>query len=191
MDTDDIVTRLRDRLAPLPDDLVAVYLFGSVARGTARPTSDVDVAVLYAATQPATLASLGFDLAADLEPALGRRVDLVVMNRAPADLVHRVLRDGVVVAERDRSRRIAFEVKARNEYFDLAPIRARYRRAGGQAVTDLDLVAKQLALIETYLRELREFANPAAPPSDLRERRFIEHTLQIAVAAVRARLAAR
>jgi hypothetical protein len=30
--------------------------------------------------------------------------------------------------ERDRGRRIAFEVKARNEYFDLAPVRARYRR---------------------------------------------------------------
>jgi len=51
-------------------------------------------------------------------------------------------------------------------------------------VTDLDLVAKKLALIETYLRELREFANPAALASDLRERRFIEHTLQIAIQAV-------
>jgi len=51
-------------------------------------------------------------------------------------------------------------------------------------VTDLDLVAKKLALIETYLRELREFANLAALASDLRERRFIEHTLQIAIQAV-------
>lgn len=51
-------------------------------------------------------------------------------------------------------------------------------------MTDLDLVAKKLALIETYLRELREFANPAALASDLRERRFIEHTLQIAIQAV-------
>ena len=51
-------------------------------------------------------------------------------------------------------------------------------------MTDLDLVAKKLALIETYLRELREFANLAALASDLRERRFIEHTLQIAIQAV-------
>ncbi len=129
MDTDEIAARLRERFTPLPETIVAVYLFGSVARRTAHSTSDVDVAVLYAATPPPTLASLGFDLAADLERTLGHRVDLVVMNRAPADLIHRVLRDGVLVAERDRSRRIAFEVQARNEYFDLAPLRARYRRA--------------------------------------------------------------
>lgn len=51
-------------------------------------------------------------------------------------------------------------------------------------MTEVDLVAKKLALIETYLRELRELANPAALGVDLRERRFIEHTLQIAIQAV-------
>jgi hypothetical protein len=38
-------------------------------------------------------------------------------------------------------------------------------------MTDEDLVAKKLALIETYVRELRELANPAALASDVRERR--------------------
>jgi hypothetical protein len=76
-----------------------------------------------------TLDGLRLDLAGSLEASLGKRVDLVVLNRAPADLVHRVLRDGVVVVERDRSARLRFEVRARNEYFDLAPVRARYRSA--------------------------------------------------------------
>ncbi len=53
----------------------------------------------------------------------------MVLNRAPADLIHRVLRDGVLVIDRDRQRRIEFEIKARNEYFDLEPIRTRYRHA--------------------------------------------------------------
>jgi uncharacterized protein YutE (UPF0331/DUF86 family) len=51
-------------------------------------------------------------------------------------------------------------------------------------MTDEDLVAKKLALIETYVRELRELANPAALASDVRERRFVEHTLQIAIQAM-------
>jgi hypothetical protein len=55
-------------------------------------------------------------------------VDIVVLNRAPSDLIHHVLRDGVIVVERDRAQWIEFEVRARNEYFDLAPIRASYRR---------------------------------------------------------------
>jgi predicted nucleotidyltransferase len=126
---DETLAKLRERLVPVPQGVVAIYLFGSVARGTARASSDVDVGVLYEVTPPATLEGLGFDLAARLEPAIGRTVDLVVLNRAPADLIHRVLRDGILVVEIDRRRRIEFEVRARNEYFDLAPIRARYRRA--------------------------------------------------------------
>lgn len=130
---DEIVAKLRQQLTPVPDGIVAVYLFGSVARGQAGPSSDVDVGVLYEVTPPATLDGMGFDLAAELEGAVGRPVDLVVLNRASADLIHRVLRDGILVVERDRSRRIAFEVKSRNEYFDLAPIRAQYRRVKAKA----------------------------------------------------------
>jgi hypothetical protein len=55
-------------------------------------------------------------------------VDLVILNTASADLVHRVLRDGDLVLERDRGRRIRFEVAKRNEYFDLQPVRDAYRR---------------------------------------------------------------
>ena len=51
-------------------------------------------------------------------------------------------------------------------------------------MTDSDLVAKKLALIETYVRELRELADPALLASDVRERRFVEHTLQIAIQAM-------
>jgi uncharacterized protein YutE (UPF0331/DUF86 family) len=51
-------------------------------------------------------------------------------------------------------------------------------------MTDADLVAKKLALIETYVRQLRELANPAALAGDVRERRFVEHTLQIAIQAM-------
>jgi predicted nucleotidyltransferase len=133
MDTQDILAKLRARLTPIPDGVVAVYLYGSVARGQARPSSDVDLGVLYETTPPETLAGLGFDLAYDLELAIRHTVDLVVLNRAPSDLTHRVLRDGIIVVERDRARRIEFEVKTRNEYFDLEPIRQRYRRAQSRA----------------------------------------------------------
>ena len=50
-------------------------------------------------------------------------------------------------------------------------------------MTDADLVRKRLAFIETCLRELTELAEPGRIEHDVRERRFVEHTLQIAIQA--------
>jgi uncharacterized protein len=124
----DISNRLRALLAHAPEEIVAAYLFGSEARGSARSDSDADLALLFAAAPARTLGSQPFRLADDLSGALGRRVEVVVLNTAPADLVHRVLRDGELLLERDRSARVRFEVAARNVYFDMKPHLDRYRR---------------------------------------------------------------
>lgn len=50
-------------------------------------------------------------------------------------------------------------------------------------MTDLPLVEKKLAFIETCLRELRREAHLDRIAVDLRELRFVEHTLQIAIQA--------
>jgi uncharacterized protein YutE (UPF0331/DUF86 family) len=50
-------------------------------------------------------------------------------------------------------------------------------------VTDPDLVAKKLAQIETCVRELRTLAQPSRIRQDIREQRFVEHTLQLAIQA--------
>lgn len=119
---------LREFFAAQPVEIIAAYLFGSVARGTAGARSDVDAAVLYAAPPPATLEGLPLDLEGRIEQLVNRPAQVIVLNTAPVGLVHRVLRDGVLVLDRDPSARIRFEVRARNEFFDLQPILARYRR---------------------------------------------------------------
>lgn len=50
-------------------------------------------------------------------------------------------------------------------------------------MTDPALVAKKLALIETCLSELQRLARPEAIDTDVRERRFVERTLQMAIQA--------
>ncbi|HET7541507.1 MAG TPA: nucleotidyltransferase domain-containing protein [Polyangiaceae bacterium] len=111
--------------------IAAVYLFGSVAKGSAKPASDVDVAVLYQTAPPATFSAQPFGEQAELTERLARPVQLIVLNGAPVDLVHRVLRDGILVSEPDKSRRIAFEVRSRNQYFDLLPMLREYRKRVG------------------------------------------------------------
>nr|WP_231291120.1 MULTISPECIES: DUF86 domain-containing protein [unclassified Thioalkalivibrio] len=48
---------------------------------------------------------------------------------------------------------------------------------------DRALLQKKLAFIETCVRELKELARPEHLESDVRERRFVEHTLQLAIQA--------
>lgn len=50
-------------------------------------------------------------------------------------------------------------------------------------MTDEGLVAKKLAFVETCVQELRTLARPELMETDVRERRFVEHTLQIALQA--------
>lgn len=50
-------------------------------------------------------------------------------------------------------------------------------------MTDVDLIAKRLAFIETCLRELRDLARPGELAGDVREQRFVEHTLQLSIQA--------
>jgi predicted nucleotidyltransferase len=119
---------LRQLADSAPSEIVAAYLFGSTARGTARPSSDVDLAVLLRSRPVGRLSNVARDFEASVERVVRRPVEVVVLNTAPADLAHRVLRDGILVLDRDRPARIRFEVQSRNEYFDLAPLRRLYRR---------------------------------------------------------------
>ena len=130
MKDDSIAGRLRTFFEADHHDAAAVYLFGSVARGDATESSDVDVGVLYVADPPMTYDGLPLALEGELERLLGRTTQVVTMNHAPVDLRARVLLDGVLVLDRDVPARIRFEVRTRNEWFDFEPVLREYRGSG-------------------------------------------------------------
>ncbi len=88
-------SELRARLARAfvgRSEVRLALLFGSEARGTAGPASDVDVAV----------DAPGVDrlaLAAELGAALDREVDVVPLEDAGFPLLEQLVRDGVTVHE--------------------------------------------------------------------------------------------
>lgn len=111
---------LRSRLAG-ERDLVVVYLFGSVARGSAGPLSDVDVGVLLIdGWEPARHLEL---IGAVGEVTGERRADVVVLNEAPVALAYRVLRDGRILVVNDEQARIRHWVEVVDRYLDMAPMR--------------------------------------------------------------------
>ncbi len=96
-------------------------LFGSGAKGGAHSDSDLDVAIGVGRAMPLGLLDLGW-LAARLEAATGRRVDLVVMDEAPPALAYRIFRDGQTIGVRDKPALDARRARAILEYLDFRPV---------------------------------------------------------------------
>lgn len=111
-----LAAELTDRLEAEPDVVVA-YLFGSRARGTPRSGSDRDVAVLLADDVDVGRRRV------ELTAALGPGVDVVVLNDAPVALGYRVLRDGVLLVNRDDRARTRHWVSTVDRYLDSEPLR--------------------------------------------------------------------
>ncbi len=114
----DELAALRAALAPMR----LAYLFGSAARGEDQPGSDVDVAVL--ADEELSLNQLAL-LSETLAGALGaaRRVDVADLRAASPVLCAEVVRDGVVLAERDPLDRFDFEMDAIRRFEDTRQLR--------------------------------------------------------------------
>ena len=121
----DVRQRLPRLAEVFRDDIrvIAVYLFGSFARGTEGPLSDVDIAILLEpATNPDKLATLTLHYTQAVLAALGTdEVSVVVLNTAPLPLRYRVIRDGLVLLDRSPSLRRDFEVRTQSAYLDFKP----------------------------------------------------------------------
>jgi predicted nucleotidyltransferase len=113
------------------------YLFGSRARGTARPDSDLDLAVyLSDATQAAERAALMLELLDALSRTLGplgERVDLLDLDRVSSTVAFRVISDRRLVVCREPRERVTLEVRIARRYDDERPHRELFRRAARAA----------------------------------------------------------
>lgn len=106
----------------IDDSRVAFALvFGSSARGSAGPLSDLDVAIGASVGHLFSIAELG-GLVAQIERVARRPVDLVLLDEAPPALAFRVFRDGHVVAVRDARALANRRAKAILDYLDFQPI---------------------------------------------------------------------
>ncbi len=113
------------------DEVSALYIFGSAARGKETAESDIDIAVLindrkkgrktYESLKKAYYsASPKFSL---------RPIDIVVLNTAPPFLKHRIIKTGKVLFDRNRRLRVRFTTQAIIEYLDFKPIEEFFAKA--------------------------------------------------------------
>ena len=93
--------------------LVALYRFGSMGKGTARPGSDIDLAVLARDPIPNLRR---FELAQELATQLHRDVDLVDLRTASTVMRMQVISTGECLDATDEPARREFEMYAYSDY---------------------------------------------------------------------------
>lgn len=137
-----MMERLQDTLPPILDayPVAAAYVYGSVARGTMTPFSDVDIALLLETPADAPHSSppssgygqlmLELTIQGEVEDALKfSPVDVRSINTAPLLVQGRIIQNGIRIYEKHHAQRVAFEVATRKRYFDFAPLAKRLQTA--------------------------------------------------------------
>ncbi len=111
-------------------EVAAVYLYGSQARGDAKNSSDIDLAVLVTNKRKYT----GFGIpqvvfAQDLSKLIGKEVEVQDLEVCRIDFAHRVLTEGKLLVSNNEPARIAFEEKVLRTYFDMKPFLDEYYKS--------------------------------------------------------------
>jgi len=117
-----ILSRTAGYLGSCPPEILAGYLFGSFARSV--PFGDLDVAILMAALVATPLA-FELKLERDLEKLVRLPVDVRILNHAPQPFQYSVIREGILILDRDPNRRAAFEGNVVKQYLDFSRFRRR------------------------------------------------------------------
>ena len=114
------------QILPEYPEVTAAYLYGSAARG--EPAADLDVALLlHARPDIERLEQLTARLQAEGAPN-GPELDVRPLLGTSPRFRANVLREGRLLYEVDRRRRIEFEARALSEWLDFKPTWERMRR---------------------------------------------------------------
>lgn len=117
-----IISRIRDYLSSI-EGVSMAFLFGSWAKGYEGMESDVDIAVYFKPKtnilewQETVYYETENKIWLDLEKIIGKEIDLLVLNRAPATVADNAIR-GIPLFIRDRNLYMDFLFRITSEASD-------------------------------------------------------------------------
>jgi len=124
----DISTDVLENIFSRHDEIIAVYLFGSRARGYARNDSDIDIGILLSDDKLGS-GLYPVQIARELKNTckIKQDIDVRILNKGTLRFLHQVLK-GKLLFCRDDKKRIEFETSVISKYLDFKPIFYEYDR---------------------------------------------------------------
>lgn len=165
------------------------YLFGSLATGRDGPLSDVDVA-FFLNGKRSNFFKTRLTVITDLMDLFNRNeIDAIPLNDASPLLRFKVIKNGCLLFQKNKSQRINFEIKSSFEYLDFKPLLDRYfkylaqRIKGGECMIDREIIEVRLSKINEYIKLLEDISKISLEEfrNDPKEYMFVEHCLQLAI----------
>jgi len=128
-----LVKTLRNRLSNLfsqDERIIAAYLFGSRADGSAYEGSDLDLGIMLDSGSEQTFTlNDELDLEAEVEAALrSDHFDLVVINHVPLPLQFRMISPAKLIYVKDDDKRCETEEQIMVRYYDFQPRLREFNR---------------------------------------------------------------
>ncbi|ADC66208.1 DNA polymerase beta domain protein region [Ferroglobus placidus DSM 10642] len=91
-------------------NVIAIYLFGSHAKGETTPLSDIDIAVILENPTPESEADIG--------SLSSPEIDVVLFHRLPLHIKYEVFKYGKEIFVRDEEKLLEIKLKVMREYLD-------------------------------------------------------------------------
>ncbi|ACB86125.1 type VII toxin-antitoxin system MntA family adenylyltransferase antitoxin [Natranaerobius thermophilus] len=109
------------------EKVACVYLFGSTVNDDVKKNNDIDVAILFEENCSSfNRFDKRLEYASKLEDIFQKEVDVVNLESCDLYFIRQVMLNNILVLEKNRDRRVSFEVKQRKLFFDMKHLYDRY-----------------------------------------------------------------
>jgi uncharacterized protein YutE (UPF0331/DUF86 family)/predicted nucleotidyltransferase len=170
-------------------DIEMVILFGSQAKGLARPDSDIDLGILLAKHPISVEEEL--QLCMDLVGAVQTgKVDMVILNHADPFLCYEAACHGIAIYEGNPSTFDHFKVMVFKRFADTEPLRQLndlyfdiFLMKGKSKMRNKGVIYQKLARITEYLSELEKLTQYSFEEyeADFKIKRAVERDIELIV----------
>jgi len=109
MELNEKISKIIETIKSHPN-VIAIYLFGSHAKGEATPLSDIDIAVILENPTPESEADIG--------SLSSQEIDVVLFHRLPLHIRYEVFKYGREIFVRDEEKLLEIKLKVIREYLD-------------------------------------------------------------------------